>query len=51
MTTDAGSGSALIALDSPDDQADHPEDLDEFDDLPAIVGVFGAHLAAPAAAS
>src|ERR1700683_5448953 len=32
--TDAGSGSALIALDSPDGQADHPEELTEFDDLP-----------------
>ena len=31
--TDAGSGSALIAIDSPDEQADHPEDLTEIDDL------------------
>jgi hypothetical protein len=31
---DAGSGSALIDLDSPDEQADHPEDLTETDDLP-----------------
>jgi uncharacterized membrane protein len=31
--TDAGSGSALIAFDSPDEQADHPEDLTEIDDL------------------
>ena len=30
---DAGSGSALIALDSPDEQADLPEDLTEIDDL------------------
>jgi hypothetical protein len=32
--TDAASGSALIALDSPDGQADHPEELTEFEDLP-----------------
>jgi hypothetical protein len=32
--TDAGSGSALIALDSPDEQADRPEELTEIDDLP-----------------
>ena len=32
--TDAGTGSALIALDSPDGQADHPEELTEFEDLP-----------------
>jgi hypothetical protein len=32
--TDAGSGSALIAFDSPDEQADHPEELTEIDDLP-----------------
>jgi len=31
---DAGSGSALIAFDSPDEQADHPEELTEIDDLP-----------------
>jgi hypothetical protein len=31
---DAGSGSALIAFDSPDEQADLPEDLTESDDLP-----------------
>ena len=31
---DAGSGSALIALDSPDEQADLPEELTEIDDLP-----------------
>jgi len=31
---DSGSGSALIALDSPDDQADLLEDLTESDDLP-----------------
>jgi uncharacterized membrane protein len=31
---DTGSGSALIALDSPDEQADLPEDLMEIDDLP-----------------
>jgi hypothetical protein len=31
---DAGSGSALIAFDSPDEQADLPEELDEIDDLP-----------------
>ena len=31
---DAGSGSALIAFDSPDGQADLPEDLTEIDDLP-----------------
>jgi hypothetical protein len=30
---DAGSGSALIALDSPDEQADLPEELTEIDDL------------------
>jgi uncharacterized membrane protein len=30
---DAGSGSALIAVDSPDEQADHPEELTEIDDL------------------
>ena len=30
---DAGSGSALIALDSPDEQADFPEELTEIDDL------------------
>jgi hypothetical protein len=32
--TDAGSGSALIAFDSPDEQADLPEELTEDDDLP-----------------
>jgi len=32
--TDAGSGSALIAFDSPDEQANHPEQLTEIDDLP-----------------
>jgi hypothetical protein len=32
--TDAGSGSALIAFDSPDEQADNPEELTEIDDLP-----------------
>jgi len=31
---DAGPGSALIALDSPDEQADLPEELNEIDDLP-----------------
>jgi hypothetical protein len=31
---DAGSGSALIALDSPDGQADLPEEISEIDDLP-----------------
>jgi hypothetical protein len=31
--TDAGSGSALIALDSPDEQADRPEEFTEIDDL------------------
>jgi len=31
---DAGSGSALIAFDSPDDQADLPEELDDIGDLP-----------------
>jgi hypothetical protein len=31
---DAGSGSALIALDSPGEQADRPDDLSESDDLP-----------------
>jgi len=31
---DSGSGSALIALDSPDEQADLPEELTEIDDLP-----------------
>jgi hypothetical protein len=31
---DAGSGSALIALDSPDEQADLPEEITEIDDLP-----------------
>ena len=31
---DAGSGSALIALDSPDEQADLSEDLTEIDDFP-----------------
>jgi len=31
--TDAGSGSALIALDSADEQADLPEELSEVDDL------------------
>jgi hypothetical protein len=31
---DAGSGSALIALDSPDEQADLPEETSEIDDLP-----------------
>jgi uncharacterized membrane protein len=30
----SGSGSALIAFDSPDEQAGLPEDLDEIDDLP-----------------
>jgi hypothetical protein len=30
---DAGSGSALIAVDSPDEQADLPEELTEIDDL------------------
>ena len=32
--TDAGSGSALIAFHSPDEQADLPEELSEIDDLP-----------------
>jgi hypothetical protein len=32
--TDAGSGSALVALDSPDEQADRPEEFTEIDDLP-----------------
>jgi uncharacterized membrane protein len=32
--TDAGSGSALIAFDSPDEQADHPDGLTDIDDLP-----------------
>jgi hypothetical protein len=32
--TDAGSGSALVAFDSPDEQADLPEELSEIDDLP-----------------
>jgi uncharacterized membrane protein len=32
--TDAGSGSALIAFDSPDEQSDLPEELSEIDDLP-----------------
>jgi hypothetical protein len=31
---DAGSGSALIAVDSPDEQADFPEEFTEIDDLP-----------------
>jgi hypothetical protein len=31
---DTGSGSALIAFDSPDEQADFPEELTEIDDLP-----------------
>ena len=31
---DAGSSSALIAFDSPDEQADLPEELTEIDDLP-----------------
>ena len=31
---DAGSGSALIAFDSPDEQADFPEELIEIDDFP-----------------
>jgi hypothetical protein len=31
---DAGPGSALIAFDSPDDQADLPEELDDIGDLP-----------------
>jgi hypothetical protein len=31
---DAGSGSALIAFDSPDEQADLPEELIEIDDFP-----------------
>jgi hypothetical protein len=31
--TDTGFGSALIALDSPDEQADRPEELTEVDDL------------------
>ena len=31
---DAGSGSALIAFDSPEDHADHLEELTEIDDLP-----------------
>jgi hypothetical protein len=31
---DAGSGSALIALDSPDEQADLPEESSEIDDFP-----------------
>ena len=31
---DTGSGSALIAFDSPDEQADLPEELTEIDDLP-----------------
>jgi hypothetical protein len=32
--TDAGSGSALVAIDSPDEQADFAEELTEIDDLP-----------------
>jgi hypothetical protein len=32
--TDAGSGSALIAFNSPDEQADLPEELSEIDDFP-----------------
>jgi hypothetical protein len=32
--TDTGSGSALTAFDSPDEQADLPEELTEIDDLP-----------------
>jgi hypothetical protein len=32
--TDAESGSALVALDSPDEQADRPEEFTEIDDLP-----------------
>ena len=32
--TDAGSGSALVALDSLDEEADLPEELIEIDDLP-----------------
>src|ERR1700761_5231240 len=31
---DAGSGSALIAFDSPDEQADLPDELTDIDDLP-----------------
>jgi hypothetical protein len=31
---DAGSGSALVAFDSPDEQADLPEEFTEIDDLP-----------------
>jgi hypothetical protein len=31
--TDAGSGSALVASDSPDEQADFPEELTEIDDF------------------
>jgi hypothetical protein len=31
--TDAGSGSALIAVESPDDQADLPDELTDIDDL------------------
>jgi hypothetical protein len=31
---DAASGSTLIAVDSPDEQADRPEELTEIDDLP-----------------
>ena len=31
--TDAGSRSALIAFDSPDEQADLPEELTEIDDF------------------
>ncbi|MGB6452929.1 MAG: hypothetical protein WBH47_00430 [Streptosporangiaceae bacterium] len=30
----SGSGSALVAFDSPDDQSDRPEELTEIDDLP-----------------
>jgi hypothetical protein len=32
--TDAGSGAALVAFDSPDEQAELPEELTEIDDLP-----------------
>jgi hypothetical protein len=38
---DAGSGSALIAVDSPDEQADLPEEL-EIGDLPEELWVWSA---------
>jgi hypothetical protein len=38
---DAGSGSAIIAFDSPDEQADLPEELTEIDDLPEELAKIG----------